>query len=229
MQSRSKSTAPDRGPGVAVLALASVEPIAAGNHRLVFDHPHDAGALIKVARPDRPKEPSAVKRYFSERSTWRHPYIPYVREITEQLALRARAPADQRFFARVLGFVDTDLGLGLVVEKLARGDGKLAPDLASLLKTGGMTPELRAQVGAFCEALLRCELVVSDLHPHNIVLASDAHGERLVLVDGIGEKVLIPIHRLSRIAKRRYLKRNIGRLLKKVIELGQRRGSARGA
>ena len=83
----------------------------------------------------------------------------------------------------------------VTAERLRGRDGGYAPTLRTLLEQRRFTRETEALLDEFSEWLIGSPLIVGDLHIGNIVLAHDEeHGERLVLVDGMGEKNLIPLN-----------------------------------
>jgi hypothetical protein len=206
-----------------LLRLADSAPVRVGGHRLVFEHPGDDGALVKIVREDRLPAKSRWKRWWLERSGFYHRDAPLVRELTEYLALRARSAAHPPFVPRIFGFAETDLGLGLVVAKMRGRDGGLAPSLDQLVSHGGATPTIRRHLSTFCETLHASRAIVSDLRLGNILLACDeADGERLVLVDGLGEKTLIPVNRFSRILNRQNCLRHLRRMMTQLEGLARR-------
>jgi hypothetical protein len=197
------------------LEVARETPIAVGHLRSVYQHPHDASALIKVMRAD------AVETRWNAPGRWakrlpraRH-YVQALRELKEFIVARARAPEIDVPIARMLGLVDTDLGLGLISEKVVDASGALAPTFASVYAKKGMTPELDAALATFARDLLAANVIVGDMHAWNIVYGSDSRGgPRLVMIDGFGEKHAIPMSSMSRTINRHRTKR----LLKRMVE-----------
>jgi hypothetical protein len=203
-----------------VLTLSSVEPIAVGHLRSVYQHPHHENALIKVMRPD------AVEKRWNAPGRWakrlpraRH-YVQYLRELKEFIVARARAPAVDVPIARMIGVVDTDLGLGVISEKVVDESGALAPTLAAVYAKRGFTPELDAALATFSRDLLAANVIVGDMHAWNIVYGADSRGgPRLVMIDGFGEKHAIPISSMSRAINRYRTKRLLKRMVDQVKKL----------
>ena len=203
------------------LSLADAEPLAVGHLRYVFQHPHDAALLVKVMRPD------AVAARWNARKRWvkrlprtRH-YVGYLREMKEYIAARARTPELEPPIVRMIGLVETDLGLGLVSEKIVDADGALAPTLAAVYaRERGFSPALRAALDAFLARMLACNVIAGDMHAWNIVLGSDARGaSRLVMIDGFGEKHAIPLSSMSRAINRYRTRRLFARMPAQVEKL----------
>ena len=203
-----------------VLQLAAREPLAVGHLRYVFQHPGNRNELIKVMRAD------AVASRWNRKSRWakrlprtRH-YIGYLRELKEYIAARARSTHGEPPIARMVGLVETDLGLGLVSEKVVGVDGTLAPTLAAVYERRGFTPDLTSALDAFLAGLIDCNVIVGDMHAWNIVYGSDSRGgPRLVMIDGFGEKHAIPISSMSRAINRYRTKRLYRRMIAQLVRL----------
>jgi len=204
----------------AVLLLSTAEPIAVGHLRSVYQHPVHANELVKVMRADAlAKRWNAPGRWHKRLPRTRH-FVQYLRELKEFIVARARAPEVDVPIARMIGVVDTDLGLGLVSEKVVGVDGALAPTLAALYSRRGFTPEIDGALAAFLAGLLDGNVIVGDMHAWNIVYGSDSRGgPRLVMIDGFGEKHAIPISSMSRAVNRYRTKRLYKRMLAQLERL----------
>lgn len=203
-----------------VLQLADRAPLAVGHLRYVFQHPGNRNELIKVMRAD------AVASRWNRKSRWakrlprtRH-YIGYLRELKEYIAARARSTHGEPPIARMVGLIETDLGLGLVSEKVVSPDGTLAPTLAAVYERRGFTPDLRSALDAFLGGLLDSNVIVGDMHAWNIVYGSDSRGgPRLIMIDGFGEKHAIPISSMSRAVNRYRTNRLYRRMIAQLERL----------
>jgi len=221
--SRARNDAMSLDPDVSlptVLQLADRAPLAVGHLRYVFQHPGNRNELIKVMRAD------AVASRWNRKDRWakrlprtRH-YIGYLRELKEYIAARARSTHGEPPIARMIGLVETDLGLGLVSEKVVGVDGSLAPTLAAIYERRGFTPELDRALAAFLDGLIDSNVIVGDMHAWNIVFGSDSRGgPRLIMIDGFGEKHAIPISSMSRAVNRYRTKRLYRRMIAQLERL----------
>jgi hypothetical protein len=200
-----------------VIELGNKVPIASGSTRDVYLHPHDSSLLIKVVPP-------AVieKRYVRGRPWYKTPrryrhLMTYLREVREQIALWAQTRTHPRCVQKIVGFVNTDLGFGLVVEAVKDRQGRLAPTLEQVIAEGRFDAAARAALLACLDELMRLPVVLADLHFGNLVYAwSEAHGDHFVLIDGIGCKNLVPLNRLSPLLNRYTKRQRIEYLLSKV-------------
>lgn len=121
------------------------------------------------------------------------------------------------FMQHVVGFADTNLGFAMVVIAEKDREGNDAPTLKTLINNNQMNEHMRAQLDLFFKQILTYDLIVSDLRAKNIVYAyHKEHGDRFVLIDGAGDKNIIPVlrfsHYLRKRAKRRMIKKLEARL-----------------
>lgn len=180
-----------------VVALGNETPLAIGSKRLVFQHPLDQGLIIKVMRPEFSDKRLAkgLNRLWVARRY--HYSATFVREVREMIEVRFELLSHPNVIQRIVGFAETDLGLGMV-SIAARGlDGKLAPTLNQMIAQKSVDAAARQALQRFCDDVLDCPIVVGDLHTGNIVYAySEERGHHFVMIDGIGDKTLIPLLRL---------------------------------
>lgn len=203
-----------------LLRLADAAPLAVGHLRQIFEDPRDPTQLIKIMRAD------AVEARWGPGARWykRLPrplhYTGHVRELKEYISREARHPG-RAPIARMIGVVETDLGLGLISEKVCAADGRLAPTLAErYLDERGFSPALERDLAVFLDALLESQVIVGDLHAWNLVYGSDSRGgQRFVLIDGFGEKRAIPITSMSAWFNRRNTLRLYRRMREQLVTL----------
>jgi hypothetical protein len=198
---------------MSMLVLAGCTPIGAGTMRFVYAHPHNPDALVKVIRSDMLQSRWGGRKHWLKRRARARQFTVYLREIKEYVALRARDPLAAPI-TRVLGLVETDQGLGMVVESVRGRDGGLAPTLADLYARDGYLPWMREAMDALFDELIRCGVVLSDSHPCNFVYGSTGdEPPRFVMVDGFGEKNVLPLCSISA----RYNARNTRRLHRRML------------
>ncbi len=166
--------------------------VARGKNREIYRHPTDDGLLIKVLKEGR-------RRREAERGPIARRFRPsYMREFMVEIeaVFRAhkRAPATLRRLPiiQAAGLVATNLGMGQLVERIAGVDGGLAPTLADLLAEGRFDTTALGRLNGFVEQMYALHVVAEDVDPRNIVW--DATSDSFVLIDGFGEKPVVPIH-----------------------------------
>lgn len=211
------------------IELKGVQPLVSGAYRDVYQHPLDDDLLVKVVKP------IVIKAYEQHASWYRRwrgngHYKGLAREIDQYLTLRRRGQHELPFIQRFVGVADTDLGFGMVVRKVRGADGNLAPTLATLVRDRGFAPELRARVDALITDVTGNHVVFGDISGNNIVhAADDLHGDRLVIVDGLSDRLWIPINSLSRAFNRAYCVRRFARAIRLLEAIDRDRSAAGGA
>lgn len=204
-----------------VMVLSSRTPLFQGHQRLVFQHPDEPDQLVKVMRGEYVRNKFGPTGSFHNRNRRCRQYHPFLRELREYLVACARSPRCLPFLQEILGLVWTDLGVGLVVRKVAGRSGAAAPSLDKLSQQGPLTLERQHCLEAFLEALQESDVVVDDLNSCNMVLGLDPAGnERFVLIDGIGSSTLIPLKAWVPVANRWSKRRRFDRLRAQLIAKG---------
>jgi hypothetical protein len=191
-------------------------PLAKGATRVVFVHPADPDLLIKVMRPEfqarRQRKANGFNRFKRARMT-----KTFVAEMREQLILLGKGEDPDRFLQRVVGFCDTDLGLGMVVERVRGPDGGPAPSLKAIVRRGAFDGKVRDDLERFLETILASDITLDELNIRNLLYGADGDGSRrFVLVDGFGEERLIPFKGAIGFLNRRSKRRHIRRLRKQI-------------
>ena len=144
-----------------LLELKGSRPLVSGAYRDVFQHPLEDHHLVKVIKPlFVERQARRARRYDYLRGIGA--YKGLLREVEKYLVLRSRGQHGLPFIQHFAGIVETDLGLGMVVRKVRGPDGRLAPTLAAIVRTRGLSAELVGRVRA-----LRDDVIA---HPSNLVL-----------------------------------------------------------
>lgn len=196
------------------LRLKDTKPLVSKNKKYIFAHPTDDRLLIKVANRKGTLRRWGIRRFYKR---WYRGglYADYMRSLKEYIFLRANSRGDVQSIPRIFGLIDTDLGLGLVVEKIRGPDGELARPLISILRESGLTTDIREKLGSFIDELVRNDVVVNDLSMGNIVYADNGtDGGRFVLVDGFGERTVVPLYSMSKSLNKRNTLQKYRRMLK---------------
>lgn len=201
-----------------MLSLKHLKPIAVGSTRLVYPHPTDPDLLVKVMQPDvqrRHRSGSRLRQLRRGRVC-----KIFLREIREQLILSAHGESPGQFLQLIHGFAETDAGQGMIVEALRGRNGDYAPTLENVASGGAFNDEARAHFQAFSHALLNSRIILTGVHPMNVLYACDEmRGRRFVLIDGFGERAVIPVMGLSRTLNRRNKAHHLDRLAARVERL----------
>ncbi len=210
-------------PGV--ITLHDDHFVARGGKRKVFHHPLLPDRLIKVMRSDRVARPKPSKDTFLRRFArplWREyrrfgPYQEWCREHEEYISIINRIGRIPDFVAGYHGFVETNRGPGLVVEKITDPDGRVAPTLRNVLHWQGQGEPLATLVEEFFDEVVEAEAILKDMTLKNFVLAGGSGGgPRLVAVDALSDPTVLRIKTRSRFAYRRWAARRRRDLLAQI-------------
>jgi hypothetical protein len=145
-------------------------------------------------------------------------------EIGEYVAMYARYGKGLPFLQKVVGFAETDLGLGLVFEAIRDSSGNLARSLSDLLAQKRYTPEVAEALEHFIAQILDSDVILADLHPANIGYAEKSRlGPHFVMIDGIGLYTLLPFKAISRRLNRRSKLKHIARLRSRMADAAKAR------
>lgn len=195
-----------------MINLDTIEPLRKSQNYKIYQHPELDGALLKV-RSDKPVRSHLLPRY----SEWRYGNLrQWNREANEYLAAMNRGCPEIERLARFMGYDLTSEGPALVVEKLTDPDGNLAPTLYSeMMACGGdksKAKQLKEEFLELLDDLERGRIVVGDMGLGNIVRAEE-RGGKLVVIDGLGERVLFPLAIFSDWAFRKSIARRRTRIV----------------
>lgn len=200
------------------LQLSERPPFARGGNRLCFVAPGDRGRCIKVRRPDFTLADRRRKKGFPGNLRPLSWFDDNREEYRVMTALWRRHPAVLgAHLPRCFGFVDTDLGPGLITELIRDGDGAISQTLKKILWDEGLTPPCRRAVAALGRFWIEHGIPSRDLLLHNIVAQRGEDGvvRRLVVIDGLGRAGLRGTRRSPAAARRKVsnLQRRIEDLL----------------
>jgi len=172
------------------LDLSGNEPLFYGTTRRVYRHPQDPALLVKV--PSRQEE----ERRRANRPAWKQRFKPTgianitnLREMAEIIRLNPEAlPCPPHIFC-FIGLVATNYGWGQVVKAETEASGAYAPTLESIAQDSARYQKPLEQFITWAKTT---PAVFIDLEPWNCVLAKRKGEQQIVLIDGIGEKTIIP-------------------------------------
>ena len=201
--------------------------MAKGHSRLVYQHPFAPDCIVKVIRPDviEKRWGSGTAWYKRKRRYGR--FISYIRETQEYIAGCEATGDGPAFLQTVVGFAETDLGLGIVIKAVRAPDGSLAPHIAALIERGQFGAAERQALETFYGQLLASKVTLSDLNVGNLVYTGDAiMPGHFVLIDGLGTATILPLKKFSAFLNRRSKLAKFKRL---ELRIAQRLEKARNA
>jgi len=197
----------------AIIQLSG-EPIGAGQERVCYQHPDDESKVVKIQKGDSDKQTR--------------------RELALYASLERRGMKDFEHIPHFHGQVQTNLGSGFVVDRIADYDGAVSRSLWWHFERGYPVSEFLPYLEDLRRYLLDNRIVFSvDMGRYNILLQKLSPGRaRLVVIDGLGNHSAINwpdnIGFFARRKIRRRWQRFIGRLHNYSAEtMRQHEGSPR--
>lgn len=171
-------------------SFGNTPPIAQGSERKIYPVAGVPSLIVKVrsevAKKPKKKRIKWVARLkqnlLPERSRQLHELTYYAKLKLKEAAIGRPAPV-----ANMFGFIDTDLGQGLVCEAIRQQDGQLAPTLEHFIESPKDLSSVMDMLNEFVAEAYAWNIVVYDLTAKNLVLASNGK-PRFVLVDGLGHR-----------------------------------------
>lgn len=189
--------------------LHDQQPIANGTVRSVYDFPGQPDLLIKVFT----RGEDRVSHRLGKRLVWRlfpgARYRSTLKEIECELRVSLKLGEDVELspLSRMLGVVQTTRGPGVVVERINGLDGGLAQKLSAYTCTHRMTRTLLEDLNVFVAKMFDLQIVARDVKRSNIVYGTRGDDAAFFLIDGYGERNLIPLRSMSRRLNDRSLSR----------------------
>ena len=114
-----------------------------------------------------------------------------------------------RHVARCYGWVRTSRGDGLVTDLIADLNGNPAQTLEEYLSEHGLDTLIQDAVSKLALFLRTSLILTKNLMPHNLVLAPNAQGYRLVLIDGLGLSTFLPLAKYSHYFAQRHIEKRL--------------------
>ena len=173
--------------------------IGKGSDRACYDHPDDPKKCIKITHTaDNKQSQNDLKCY----------------------TRLAKQNISWEMLARFYGTVETDMGEGLVFEKVLDFDGSTSKDLNYYLKSDKQMRAISDLLGllkALYRYLLTEKIVFRDLNADNILYQRITETEgKFMIIDGVGTSVLIPLEKYSDFFARRKIERKWEKLIERL-------------
>lgn len=166
---------------------------------MIFAHPVRPDVVVKVPHPKGPKRGLFGKRRMFSRSDAFGPMWNSYVEIREFSRAVSAVRRVTHIYAQFAGFVQTSRGPGALFEAIRGPDGALAKTLRHHAEQNGYEPEMEQAIRALWAEIKDIWLIISDQALVNVVVTGDADaGYVLIIVDGVGERVLIPLQKWFR-------------------------------
>jgi hypothetical protein len=203
-----------------VIHLSEEKPLAEGRESKVFERPGKPSQLIKVRRQEVVeflRASKGIKHRFRRRDGV-GPYQIFLRQgrAYHEAMLRAAELEYPPPIAHQRGMILTDLGLGLVVQKIRDHHGGVAPTLLELARDGRINIHVIQALTRFAHEIRAFRIIVTDLDPRNLVYETRHGRSRIILVDGYGSRTFFPLRRWSKTINDRALLKKLQGLAEEI-------------
>ena len=200
------------------IKLSGLRPLTSGTRRHVYALPGHPELLVKVVPSHKVFAPRMVKRLI-RRVLPNTRYRGILSEIEYEMRLSLRLGPDcgTSPLPKSMGVVSTDLGAGIIVEKIADRTGGLGRTLLDLCASNEMDRDRLCRLNNLVAKLFDMHIVAPDLHEGNIVFGQRHGKEAFFVVDGYGERALIPVRSFSQ-------RRNNHSLRKRMVRIASKTG-----
>jgi len=199
--------------------------IGEGTIKNVYQSPYYKEQIIKIIKPEIIAcDGGFVKHNGLKRHLHQGIYRQFRRELIQYLQLcKNHYNKGQYIFPMETpyGLIATDQGLGLITEKITAPDGR-GWTLFDLAKGPGLDAGHYQALNQFFDDCVRLHIVFGEVNIAGIMYTESRSGRpEFVLVDGIGEKLLIPIRAMCFKISENYVRRVQQRIMNEVENLSR--------
>lgn len=177
------------------MLLKEEDLIAHGKQRSVYKFPNDEQLLIKLAEHDdghgsQPRHREFLRRYFPS-VRYRHIFCEIEHETS--IKIHATLKGIRSPIAPTRGVFKANNAVGLVVKQISLKNGEVGPTLHELISQGRFDDKALSALNVFARSFFTLGVIAGDVHAKNIVWG-DHNGEFVpFLVDGYGDRNLVPL------------------------------------
>lgn len=199
-----------------MLEVHRLKLLGQGTQKLVYEHPSNLDKVIKVMKPENATyDGGRANQHYLRSHRSQGIYRQFRRELLQYLQL-CKNTYNQKIFTfpieTVFGFIATDQGLGLVTEKIISPSG-LPVSLNELSQKKMLETKHIEALKKFFNKCCEMHVVFGEVNIAGIMYTEQRQGSpEFVLVDGIGEKLIIPFRSMSKTINTR----NIRKVEKKI-------------
>lgn len=170
------------------------QPFALGGNRACYVHPENEHRCIKTVLSERsPERKHQAAPWWKK---WRSvdSFNDNIEENQELKTIERYSPElVGQHIPRCYGFVETDLGLGLVTDLYRDQDGAISLNLRDYLRRHGKNQAIIAAISCFQSAIQSHQVLSRALLLHNIIAQQNSNGQiQLYLIDGLGNPEFLP-------------------------------------
>lgn len=209
-----------------MLNVENLQLLGSGTIKNVYQHPQDADKIIKTIKPQLVAADGGFAKHSAfKRAVYQGIYRQFRREILQYLQLCKTHYSSGIFQFPIetpYGLVATSEGLGLVVEKILGPDGR-AWTLEDLSKGPGLESKHQKALDRFFDDCVQKHIVFGEVNDAGLLYTEQRSGyPEFVLVDGIGEKLMLPVRAMFSTISARYVRKTQRRIQGQLEALSKR-------
>ena len=184
-----------------IYQISELQKFGQGCSKIVYQHPEDDNKIIKIMNPEFVGEDGGWQDHTFKRNLSNGVFKQFQRQILEYLKLcKVHYQANQFEFPveTPYGFAMTSQGLGLVTEKILSPNGK-GMTLHEMCQQNLFEDKHAKALADFYDACCDLHIVFGEVNINGIMYTESRNNKpEFVLVDGIGEKLFIPLRKMSK-------------------------------
>ena len=203
-----------------MISTTDLKLLGQGTQKLVYEHPDDPCKVIKIMKPENATDDGGrANQHYLRSHRSQGIYRQFRREILQYLQLCKNAYGTNSLIfpiETVYGFMATNKGLGLVTEKIT-GSAGTALTLEHLLINDTFGEKQKQALNIFFDECCKYHVVFGEVNIGGIIYTEQRQGRpEFVLVDGIGEKLIIPFRAMSKTINARNIRKVEQKIKQKI-------------
>lgn len=203
-----------------MLLTKNLKFLGQGTQKIVFEHPVDSDKIIKIMNPKHATADGArAKQHHLRAHRSQGIYKQFRRELLQYLQLCKSSYAKLTYtfpIETVYGLIGTDQGLGLVTEKITSPNGSVV-SVYDLNEDNSFDQIHANALDNFFNECCNLHVVFGEVNIAGIMYTEQRHGiPEFVLVDGIGDKLLIPFRSMSKTINSRNVRKVEAKIKSKI-------------
>lgn len=182
-----------------IYQISELQRLGQGCSKIVYQHPEDNNKIIKIMNPDLVSEGGGWQNHTFKSKLSNGVYKQFRRELLQYLELCKTNYHNNTFQFPIetpYGFAMTSHGLGLITEKIVSPNGQ-GITLFELSRDKQFTDKHAKALAEFYDACCDLHIVYGEVNIAGIMYTESRNNKpEFVLVDGIGEKLFLPLRSL---------------------------------
>jgi len=203
-----------------MLLTKNLKLLGQGTQKIVFEHPVYSDKIIKIMNPKHATADGArARQHYLRAHRSQGIYKQFRRELLQYLQLCKNSYAKLNYtfpIETVYGMIGTDQGLALVAEKITSPNGSVV-SVYDLDEDNSFNKSHADALDKFFNECCNLHVVFGEVNIAGIMYTEQRHGiPEFVLVDGIGDKLLIPFRSMSKTINSRKVRKVEAKIKSKI-------------